>query len=214
MSRKGIFIAIEGNEGSGKSTMATRLLEKILQAGHRAIAIHEPGSTPLGDHLRTYLKEKHPIDPTAELLLFAAARAQLTNTVILPALNGGTHVIADRYKASTVAYQGFGRQLDLHTVDDVNAAATGGLDPDLTLWLDIPPGTGIDRANADAFSLKYERRAAARRFEDMSLEFHQRVARGYRHQADNPGWSRLDATLPLDLLTETAYRIVANKLRP
>lgn len=214
MSPRGVFIAIEGNEGSGKSTLTGRLLEKILQAGHRAIAIHEPGSTPLGDHLRTYLKEKHPIDPTAELLLFAAARAQLTNTVILPALNDGTHVIADRYKASTVAYQGFGRQLALHTVHDVNDAATGGLDPDLTLWLDLPPETGIARANAETSSLTYERRATARRFEDMPLEFHQRVAQGYRHQSDNPGWRRLDATLPPDVLTETAYRIVADKLRP
>lgn len=184
-------MAIEGNEGSGKSTQARRLTDAIEAEGHRVTLVHEPGSTPLGDHLRTYLKEKHPIVPTAELLLFAAARAQLVEAVIAPALAEGRHVVADRFLGSSVAYQGYGRQLDLTTVAQVNAAATSSLTPDVTIWLDIDPAYGIARAYADAQSL--ERRPAARRFEDMPLDFHLRVAQGYYDQSADPTWHRLDA---------------------
>lgn len=191
MKKRGLLVAIEGNEGSGKSTQARRLAEAIEGDGHPVALVHEPGSTPLGDHLRAYLKEKHPIVPTAELLLFAAARAQLVETVIAPALAEGTHVVADRFLGSSVAYQGYGRQLDLHMVGRINAAATSGLTPDITLWLDIDPAYGIARADADARSP--ERRPAARRFEDMPLDFHLRVAQGYHAQAEDPTWRRLDA---------------------
>ena len=194
MPAQGLLIAFEGNEGSGKSTQARRLHDYITARGHHSILIHEPGSTPLGDHLRTYLKEKHPITPMAELLLFAAARAQLVATVIRPSLDAGTHVLADRFLASSVAYQGHGHQLHLATVDQINAAATGGLTPDITFWLDIDPAAGI--ARADAETTTHERRPAARRFEDMPLDFHKRVAEGYRKQASDPSWTRVDALLP------------------
>lgn len=191
MRKRGLLVAIEGNEGSGKSTQARLLTQAIAAEGHQVTLVHEPGSTPLGDHLRTYLKEKHPIVPTAELLLFAAARAQLVETVIGPALAQGTHVVADRFLGSTVAYQGYGRQLNLDAVAQVNAAATSGLTPDLTIWLDIDPAHGIARADADAQS--QERRPAARRFEDMPMDFHLRVAQGYYDQSADPNWHRLDA---------------------
>ena len=194
MPKQGLLIAFEGNEGSGKSTQARRLQHYITARGHHSILIHEPGSTPLGDHLRSYLKEKHPITPTAELLLFAAARAQLVETLIRPSLANETHVIADRFLASSVAYQGHGHQLNLATVDQINAAATGGLTPDITFWLDIDPAAGI--ARADAETAIHERRPAARRFEDMPLDFHKRVARGYHQQASDLTWTRVDALLP------------------
>ena len=194
MPPKGLLIAFEGNEGSGKSTQARRLQNTLTDRRHQSILIHEPGSTPLGDHLRTYLKEKHPITPMAELLLFAAARAQLVTTVIRPSLDAGTHVLADRFLASSVAYQGHGRQLDLTTVDQINAAATAGLVPDITFWLDIDPAAGI--ARADAEMMIHERRPAARRFEDMPLDFHERVSEGYQQQSTDPTWHRIDALLP------------------
>ena len=191
MRKRGLLVAIEGNEGSGKSTQALQLAEAVEAEGHQVTLVHEPGSTQLGDHLRIYLKEKHPIVPTAELLLFAAARAQLVESVIAPALAEGRHVVADRFLGSSIAYQGYGRKLDLATVAQVNAAATSGLTPDVTIWLDIDPAYGIARADADANS--QERRPAARRFEDMPLDFHLRVAQGYYDQSTDPTWHRLDA---------------------
>ena len=113
---KGLLIAFEGNEGSGKTIQSDRLLAHLNSTGRASIKVHEPGSTPLGDHLRTYLKEKHPIHTISELLLFAAARAELTRRTIVPALDSGVHVFADRYKASSVAYQGFARGIDLEIV--------------------------------------------------------------------------------------------------
>ena len=210
MPTKGLLIALEGNEGSGKSTQATLLQRAIQDLGHTSIVIHEPGSTPLGDHLRTYLKEKHPIVPMAELLLFAAARAQLVQTVIEPAMAAGTHVIADRFLASSIAYQGHGRQIDLTTVDQVNAAATAGLRPDATIWLDIPPPTGIARADED--TLTNVRSVAARRFEDMPIQFHIRVSQGYTSLAKDPTWHRIDANLPLNDIADQATRVFLSLL--
>ena len=205
MQKRGLLVAIEGNEGSGKSTQARRLANAIERDGHHVTLVHEPGSTPLGDHLRAYLKEKHPIVPTAELLLFAAARAQLVETVIAPALAQGTHVVADRFLGSSVAYQGYGRRLDLHMINQVNAAATSGLTPDITIWLDIDPAHGIARADADARSP--ERRPAARRFEDMPLDFHLRVAQGYYDQSTDPTWHRLDAHRGQEAIAQDALDI-------
>ena len=213
MTEQGFLIAFEGGEGSGKTTQAQLLLDSLNRNAPQAILIHEPGSTPLGNHLRAYLKENHPIHPLAELLLFAAARAQLTHTVITPALKAGTHVIADRFKASTIAYQGYARQLPLSTVQYINDTATSLLDPDLTLWLDIPPQDGMRRADQDSHTLAYERRPTARRFENMPLGFHQLVHQGYAEQSSHPGWHRLDATLPKHELADQIYILFNDALR-
>lgn len=207
MPTRGLFVAFEGIDGSGKSTQANRLTQHIRKTGLPALQVREPGSTPLGDHLRNYLKNKLPIDPTAELLLFASARAHLTNTVILPALAQGTHVVSDRYKASSVAYQGFGRGIPLETVHQVNAVASAGLNPDLTIWLDISPDLAARRNPPTLTETDTRPHSEARRFEDLPSHFHRRVAEGYQHQASDPGWHRLDATTHPDQLARQVSQL-------
>lgn len=137
----GLFFSFEGIDGSGKSTQAQLLVDALRTAGHTVEAVREPGGTVLGEAIRGVLLDpKSKITPRAELLLFAAARAQLVAAVIEPLLASGTHVVADRYTDSTVAYQGAGRQLaHLVPVDDLNDIATGGRMPDRTYLISLSP---------------------------------------------------------------------------
>ena len=188
----GVFIAFEGGEGAGKSTQA-RLLQDALDAvGCRPVLVHEPGSTELGDYLRAYLVAGHALSPPAELLLFAAARAELVHRVITPQLAAGGIVIADRFAGSTVAYQGYGRGLDLAQISRLNDFATAGRYPDLTILLDIDPAIGMERVRSRQPELGIVSDAAPNRFEDETLAFHRAIRRGFRQQAaDNPGGWRL-----------------------
>ena len=181
------FIVFEGGDGAGKSTQARSLLRRLRQRSHPAILTHEPGGTPLGESLRRLLKTRKGITPEGELFLFAAARAQLVKEIIRPALKHGTTVICDRFSASTVAYQGYGRGLDLELVELTNSSATGGLTPDLTILLDLPSLAGIARRSGHQGD----------NFDAAPAEFHERVREGYLSQAlQNPaGWLVLDATL-------------------
>ena len=194
--RKGLFITFEGGEGCGKSTQA-ELLYKNLE--HRKIPVvptHEPGGTPLGNRIRTILKVKRDfnISPQTELLLFAACRAQLTRDVILPTLNKGTNVVCDRFSGSTLAYQGYGRELGVALIESINSVATGGLEPDLVFLLDSPPEAGLGR----------KRNKSGDRFETEELAFHRRVRNGYIELAGRaPGrWIVLDARQPVDKLSK------------
>jgi len=168
----GRFVTFEGVEGSGKSTQARMLAEHFQRKGISVIVVREPGGTALGEAIRQLL-----LDPAgqvvseAELLLFLAARAQNTAEVIQPALQMGRLVVCDRYTDSTIAYQGYGRGLDLPTVRAMNAFATGGLEPDLTVLLDLPVETGLVRQS------ERDRMGAE------SLEFHRRVREGYLAEA-------------------------------
>ena len=210
---RGLLIAFEGNEGSGKTTQSDLLLDHLTTQGHAAIKVHEPGSTPLGDHLRTFLKQKRPIHTVSELLLFAAARAELVRRIMVPALNSGTHVIADRYRASSVAYQGFARGIDLDTVETLNKIATEDLLADLTFWLDIEPAQGIARADADdSEDTRYDRNTQNRRFEDQPLNFHNLVRAGYAHQSKEKGWHQLDATLSVTDLADAINQATSQYL--
>ena len=146
MRSGGWFIALEGGEGTGKSTQAETLLKRLLEGGVPAISVHEPGTTPLGLHLRTYLKGKQRIDAGAELLLFGASRSQLMTEVIQPNLKRGIFVIADRFAASSIAYQGHGRGIAVDRVQAINDFATGGAYPDLNILLDLPPEAGLARS--------------------------------------------------------------------
>ena len=141
----GLFVAFEGCEGSGKSTQAERLYQRLLQLGEKAIVVHEPGSTQLGTYLRQYLKSKLPLTKETELLLFEAARAQLVADELGPRLGEGYIVIADRFAASSVAYQGYGRRIDIEAVQRLNDFATAGLTPGLTILLDVGPSEGLRR---------------------------------------------------------------------
>lgn len=179
------FIVFEGLDGSGKSTQARSLYRRLRRRGYPVLSTREPGGTPLGEVLRRWLKGRQALSPIAELSLFVAARTQLVHEVVTPALEAGITVVADRYAASTVAYQGYGREMDLALVYGLNSAATGGLIPDLTVLLDLSSDTALDR--------KGDKLSDA--FETAPSDFHSRVRKGYLAQAaqDPERWLVLDA---------------------
>lgn len=180
----GKLIVLEGGEGCGKSTQLRRL-EQWFQASEaisslraaglvkEVVVTREPGGTTLGQTLRRLLLDQHEapgITPTAELLMYAADRAQHVETLIKPALERGDWVLCDRYIDSTVAYQGYGRNLDRSLIDQLNPIATGGLVGDLTLWLQLDAKTGLERTH---------QRGEADRMEQADFAFHQRVQQGF-----------------------------------
>ena len=185
----GLFITFEGGEGCGKSTQSRLLLKKLEQRNIPVVLTHEPGGTVLGNELRKALKRKQgsSISPQTELFLLAASRAQLVAELIRPALEEGKVVICDRFTHSTMVYQGYGRGLDFTAIKMVNNMATGNLNPDLVIFLDISPEQGLARKQ----SLKD-------RFELEDLSFHRWVREGYLKMADaEPGrWLVIDASLP------------------
>lgn len=185
-----LFVSFEGGEGCGKSTQAKALYKQASATGIPVVLSHEPGGTPLGSQLRRLLKYRRQIEisPLAELLLINASRAQLVGDVICPNLARGTMVICDRYADSTLAYQGYGRGINLDVIQGVNNIATQGLFPDLIVLLDIPAEVGLARRNL----------ARLDRFEGEEMAFHQRVREGYLKiaSADPQRWLVIDATLP------------------
>ena len=202
---KGWFIALEGGEGAGNSTQMETLLKRLLKGGIPAISVHEPGTTPLGLHLRTYLKEKQRIDTGAELLLFGASRSQLMTEVIQPNLKRGISVIADRFAASSIAYQGHGRGIAVDRVQAINDFATGGVYPDLNILLDLPPEAGLARTMGE--TALQEGAADNRRFEDLPMEFHQRVRQAFLAQAEAEPerWTVIDAEMSPDQVHEAIW---------
>ncbi|MEX0908002.1 MAG: dTMP kinase [Gemmatimonadota bacterium] len=165
-----MFIVFEGVEGCGKSTQAKRLSDSLAGQGIDAILTREPGGTPVGEEIRRALLHGGAVPARAELLLMLAARAAFVEEVVQPALERGRVVIADRFELSSLAYQGYGRGLPLDEVRSANAFATGGLRPDLTILLHVPPGLGAARRAG----------AAADRIERAGEAFHVAVARAYR----------------------------------
>lgn len=173
-----LFITFEGIEGSGKTTQLRTLAERLRQRGMRVRTTREPGGCPIADAVRDILL--HPANsalvPRAELLLYAAARAQHVDEVILPALKGGETVLCDRFTDATVAYQGHGRGLDMPLIAELNTLAAGDLVADLTLLLDMPAEDGLRRARRRGATTQGNRED---RFEQESLEFHRRIREGY-----------------------------------
>ncbi|MCH8893590.1 MAG: dTMP kinase [Chloroflexi bacterium] len=191
------FIVFEGGDGSGKSTQARSLLRRLRRRGVKVLRTHEPGGTPLGQSLRRLLKSGDPMTPMSELLLFEAARAQLVRQVIKPHLEQGGVVIADRFTSSTMAYQGYGRGLDRELIERLNREATGGLEPDLTVLLDLPVETALARkggGNVDTF-------------DDAPVDFHRKIRRGYSAlaAADPEGWLVLDGQRPPEELSREIW---------
>ena len=167
-----MFITLEGIEGSGKSTQIRKLAERIPNA----LVTKEPGGTPAADRIRAILLDTHEkIDPVAELFLFAASRRQHVMEVIKPALAAGRVVLCDRFTDATLAYQGFGRRLDLDRLRWLNAWATDSLQPDLTLIFDLAEETGLMRARSRNSTAVVDEG----RFELEDLRFHRRVREGY-----------------------------------
>jgi dTMP kinase len=174
----GLFITFEGNEGSGKSTQITLLVERLRGLGRRVVTLREPGGTPIGEEIRHTLQHSlvnQAMTPEAELLLLNASRAQLVREVIRPALEAGEVVLCDRFYDSTTAYQGYGRQLDLKLVRLLTEVAVGETRPDLTLFLFVPQEISEQR--------RRQRQAATQplrdRMEEADRAFFDRVAQGY-----------------------------------
>jgi dTMP kinase len=196
---RGRFITFEGPEGGGKTVLARRLADELRSRGHVVRTLREPGGTRVGERLRAILLEKAGpdalvIDARADALLFSAGRAQLVAEVIVPALEAGEIVIDARHADSTLAYQGYGMGLPLDELRSIQAFATGGLVPDLTILLDVPPAVGIGRKTDDGRN----------RFESsFDLAFHERVRAGYLAMAAaEPGRFRvIDSSRPLQLVT-------------
>lgn len=201
-----MFIVIEGVEGSGKSTLLAGLADRLRAEGHDVVVTREPGGTPVGDAIRKiFLDRNLTIEPLTEAFLVNAARAQHVSEVIRPALARGRVVLCDRFADSTLAYQGYGRGLDLESLRRVGAIATGGLDPDLVLLLDVPVSVARARLR--------ERSEISDRIESEDDGFHERVRQGFIRLADgSPRHRILDAKLCAQRLLDEAGDAVRTRL--
>jgi len=202
----GVFVTLEGGEGTGKTTQVALLARRVEARGWSAVITREPGGTALGERVRELLVRvsEDPPTPLAELFLYGADRAHHVEAVIRPALAAGRAVLCDRYADATEAYQGHGRGLPQEAVREVNRLATAGLWPHRTVVLDLPPPEGVRR------SLERQRRGHGpreERFEAERLAFHERVREGYRAIAERePGRVRIvDAAGPPEEVAERVW---------
>jgi len=212
MMGSGLFITLEGVEGSGKTTQAARL-GQALRREHRPVTVtHEPGGTRAGEAIRSiFLDPAVSLDVSAELLLVLADRAQHVREKLRPRLAAGEIVISDRYGDSTIAYQGYGRGFDLKLLGDLNRLASDAIKPDVTLVLDLPVETGLERTR---MRVKGATRAPDR-FEGEALEFHRRVRDGFlaiaRTEPDRV--QVVDATRPLEVVHQDILHAVTTVLK-
>ncbi len=175
-----IFITFEGVEGCGKSTQAALLKGHLEALGRKVVAVREPGATPMGEAIRSILvgSEGVGMSPLTELFLYEACRAELVHKVIKPALEAGVDVICDRFTDSTIAYQGWGRGLEISDIKRLNFIATGSLAPSVTFLLDCPPEKGLSRALN-----RMHHGVPEDRFEKEALSFHSSVRKGFMELA-------------------------------
>jgi len=203
MSKRGCFITFEGVDGTGKTTHVEKLAAELKSEGKKVVMLREPGGTQIGEQIRQILlkREHQAMADVSELFLFAAARAQLVREVIRPALERGEHVLCDRFIDSTVAYQGYGRGLDIDLVKKVNNAAVGETRPDLTIWIDIESGElamRLGKRNTDN---------KADRLDLESNEFRTRVRDGYaKIQEEEP--DRVLRVLSMPDIEDTYEQII------
>ncbi|MFA5074118.1 MAG: dTMP kinase [Nitrospirota bacterium] len=205
---KGIFITFEGVEGSGKTTQISFLADYLRSTGKEVVVTREPGGTSIGDAIRKILLDPSNtgLDHTAELLLYAASRAQHLHEVILPALATGRMVLCDRFSDATLAYQGYGRGLDIEMIRSLDRMVCRALRPDLTILLDMDAAAGVKRAHGRNSRQGLEEA----RFENERMEFHQRVRDGYLQLAAfEPGRIRIvDASCSPDSIQASIRTIV------
>ncbi|HNR47063.1 MAG TPA: dTMP kinase [Anaerolineaceae bacterium] len=204
-----MFITLEGPEGSGKTSQLPRLADYLREQGYDVLTTREPGGTIIGDQVRAVLTrlDNTAMQPRTEILLFLAARAQLVEEVIRPALAQGKIILSDRYADSTLAYQGYGHGVDLALLRLLLDFATGGLRPDLTLLLDVDPAVGLSRRRSSGGEWN--------RLDAYALEFHQRVRQGYLTMAhqEPTRWRVVDASQPPDVVQSALSQLVLNRLR-
>ena len=198
----GRFVALEGGDATGKTTQTARLADRLRAEGRDVLATFEPGGTPLGASLRRLLLDGDvSVEPEAEALLMAADRAQHVLEVVRPALAGGSWVVSDRFMPSSLAYQGVGRGLGVPAIEIVNGIATGGLEPDLVVVLDLSPDAAIERFGA-----------ARDRLEEEDDAFRLAVHEAYRDLAGTRGWVLLDASGPVDDVESRIWATVSEHL--
>lgn len=228
-----IFISFEGGEGSGKSVQSQILGERLNNIGLQTLLIREPGSTPLGKYLREWLKRetspKEEMSSIAELFVFAAARAEVVQKIIKPALKlPGMVIITDRFADSTTAYQGYGRKLSFDKITQINHVAMQGVKPDLTFLLDCDPQIALDRIGSVQLTLPIESdpnksidtpnridQVGTRRFEQESIDFHKRIRSGYQEmaQAEPARWHVVDGAMEIKDVSESIWNAIPNKLK-
>ena len=195
---KGIFITLEGPDGSGKSTQVENIKSYFVNAGREVVVSREPGGTSISEKLRNIVldNENDEMDDITEMFIYAAARAQHVSEKIRPALERGAVVICDRFVDSSIAYQGYGRNLG-DQVGEVNRDATCGLEPDVTFFMDLDPEVGRSRIGKDVRD----------RLEQQKLDFHYRVYEGYKALCENhpKRMVRIDATRTIEEIKEDIY---------
>jgi dTMP kinase len=203
-----LFITFEGPEGSGKSTQAAALSQRLRRTGLDVLLTREPGGTPIGDQIRGVLTslDNTGMDPHTEFLLFSASRAQLARRLIAPHLEAGGVAVSDRFFHSSLAYQGFGHGLDLGALRQITAFATGGLMPDLIVLLDLPVEQGLKRRQKDGHW---------NRLDAYDLDFHRRIRQGYLQLAreDPRRWTVIDADQPPPAVEELVWQAVLPHLK-
>lgn len=203
--KPGTFISLEGPDGAGKTTQL-KLLSKYLDSINcQYIITRDPGGTPLGKQIRRIvLHSESAIDPTAELLLYQADRAQHVSEIIAPSLSKGLVVLCDRYVDSSLAYQGYGRNIDLALIRQLNEIATGGLMPELTILFDIDSEAGLSRLHPSGHD----------RLECEAMDFHKRVRNGYLELAkqEPDRWRVIDASRAMSAVQEDFQSIIVDKL--
>jgi dTMP kinase len=203
-----LFITFEGPDGSGKSTQIQLLSETLTAAGYDVLTVREPGGTPISEQIRDVVHSlrNREMSDRAECLLYNAARAQLVDQLIVPHLQRGGIVLSDRYADSTLAYQGYGRGLDLNAVRSVIAFATNNLKPDMTFYLDLEVEEGIERRKRGGGEWN--------RLDDQTLEFHRRVRAGYLQmvRAEPQRWVCIAAARAVEEIQAEIVEQVERKL--
>jgi len=203
-----LFVTFEGPEGSGKSTQIQLLYRALKDKGLTVVCTREPGGTPIGEQIRAVLHDLRNVgmSPEAEVLLYSASRAQHVAQLIRPALERGEVVISDRYAESTLAYQGYGRGLDLDTLRRITDFATGGLYPDLVVYLDLDVELGLERKRR----AQQQGQGEWNRMDQQELAFYRRVREGYLRMAEQERtrWLVVDATRSV----EEIHRIVLRRV--
>lgn len=194
----GRFVVLEGGDGCGKSTQVGLLGDRLRGHGFGVVETREPGGTTLGDAIRALLLDGDSVAPVAEALLMAADRAQHVGEMVRPALESGAWVVADRYVPSSLVYQGLVRGLGIDEVERVNAWATGGLEPDLVVVLDV-----------DDVVAEGRRAPQADRMEREGDGFHAEVRAAYRRLAAERGWRVVDGTGAVDVVSDAVFAVVA-----